>query len=72
MNKPDDFSRKFFADIMKDRDPAYVTTIDLIEYGYQMALNDYRDCPEFFGVFDGRQVVVIDGPFENTVIWQEK
>ncbi|MDE2688581.1 MAG: hypothetical protein OXI16_13940 [Chloroflexota bacterium] len=67
-----EFCRQFFDDLLKDRDPAYITTVDLVEYGYQLALKDFNDYPEVFGALDGHQVKVLDGPFESTVIWQEE
>ena len=67
----EDFYRQFFDDLLKDRAPAYITTVDLVEYGYQLALKDYRELPDLFGRQSGRQVRSLDGPAGETIIWQE-
>ena len=72
MSQQEDFNRQFFADLLSDRDPPYITTTDLVEFGYQLALKDFRDFPEVVGALDGRQVRVLDGPFESTIIWKGK
>ena len=67
----EEFYRQYFGDLLEDRDPAYITILDLIEYGYQLALNDYRDHPNLFGKQPGRQVWVLDSSAEETIIWQD-
>ena len=67
----EEFYRQYFGDLLRDRDPAYITILDLIEYGYQLALKDYRDHPHLFGKQPGRQVWVLDSSAEETIIWQD-
>ena len=67
----EDFYRQFFDDLLEDRDPAYITTVDLVEYGYQLAMKDYRELAHLFGKRSGRQVRSLDGPAGETIIWQE-
>ena len=68
----EEFYRQYFEDLLKDRDPAYITALDLVEYGYQLALKDSRDYPHIFGKFaqTGRQVRVLDSDVEETIIWR--
>ena len=67
----EEFARQYFGDLLEGRNPAYITTIDLVEYGYQLALKDYREHPHLFGKQPGRQVWLLDTPVEETIIWQE-
>ena len=67
----EEFYRQYFGDLLEDRDPAYITILDLVEYGYQLALKDYRDHPHLFGKQSGRQVRVLDSSVETTIIWQD-
>ena len=67
----EEFYRQYFGDLLKDRDPAYIPVLDLMEYGYQLALKDYRDHPHLFGKQPGRQVRVLDSSVEETIIWQD-
>ncbi len=70
-DKKEEFCRQFFEELLDGREPAYLTTIDLVEYGYQLALKDYRETPQLFGKQAGRQVRSLDGPAGEMVIWQE-
>ena len=67
----EEFYRQYFGDLLEDRDPAYITILDLVEYGYQLALKDYRDSPHLFGKQPGRQVRVLESAVEETIIWQD-
>ena len=67
----EEFYRQYFSDLLEDRNPAYITTLDLVEYGYQLALKDYREHPHLFGKQPGRQVRVLDSFVKETIIWQD-
>ena len=67
----EEFYRQYFEDLLEDRDPAYITILDLVEYGYQLALKDYREYPDLFGKQPGRQVRLLDSSVEETIIWQD-
>ena len=66
----EEFYRQYFGDLLEDRDPAYITILDLVEYGYQLALKNYRDHPYLFGKQPERQVRILGSSVETTLIWQ--